>query len=43
MTFPTVIELPRRLEPLSRDTFAEPATRAGAATLAAPAVRRIVD
>lgn len=43
MTFPTVVELPQRLEPLSRDTFVELAPRVRAATVAVPAVRRILD
>jgi hypothetical protein len=40
MTFPTVVELPPRLEPLTRDTFVVTVARVRDA---APAVRRIVD
>ena len=40
MTFPIVIEVPPKLEPLSTDTFG--GTTAGAVT-ATPVKRRIVD
>jgi hypothetical protein len=43
MTFPTVIELPQRLEPLTRDTFVMPASSVRAPSPTGPGVRRIVD
>jgi hypothetical protein len=40
MTFPTVTEVPAKLEPLTRDTFGGSAK---AAAIVAPVRRRIVD